>query len=62
METDRTKLVSGAIFAINMLVNTPGGGAYTFEDIREDLTKDRFDRVNLIQTQGMFFLIEAFKP
>lgn len=62
MEPDRTRPVSGAIFAVNMLVNTPGGGTYTFEEIREGLTKAKFDRVNLLQTQGMFSLIEAFKP
>ncbi len=62
MEPDRTKPVSGAIFAVNMLVNTPGGGTYTFEEIKEDLTKAKFDRVKLIQTQGMFSLVEAFKP
>lgn len=62
MEADRTKPVSGAIFAVNMLVNTPGGGTYTFEEIREDLTKAKFDRIKLLQTQGMFSLVEAFKP
>jgi predicted O-methyltransferase YrrM len=62
MEADRTKPVSGAIFAVNMLVNTPGGGTYTFEEIREGLTKAKFDRVKQLQTQGMFSLVEAYKP
>ncbi len=62
MDPDRTKPVSGAIFAVNMLVNTPGGGTYTFEEIKEGLTKAGFDRVRLMQTQGMFSLVEAFKP
>ena len=62
MESDRTKPVSGAIFAVNMLVNTPGGGTYTLEEIREGLTKAGFERVKLLQTQGMFSLVEAFKP
>ncbi len=62
MEPDRTRPVSGAIFAVNMLVNTPGGGTYTFEEIREGLTKAKFDRVKQLQTQGMFSLVEAFKP
>ena len=61
MDPDRTKPVSGAIFAVNMLVNTPGGGTYTFEEIREGLTKAKFDRVKLLQTQGMFSLVEAYK-
>ena len=62
MEPDRTKPVSGAIFAVNMLVNTPGGGTYTLEEIREDLAKAKFERIKLLQTQGMFSLLEAFKP
>ena len=62
MDPDRTRPVSGAIFAVNMLVNTPGGGTYTFEEIREGLTKAKFDQVKQLQTQGMFSLVEAFKP
>jgi predicted O-methyltransferase YrrM len=61
MEPDRTKPVSGAIFAVNMLVNTPGGGTYTFEEIREGLTAAGFEGIKLLQTQGMFSLVEAFK-
>jgi hypothetical protein len=62
MEPDRTKPVSGAIFAVNMLVNTTGGGTYTFGEIKEGLTRAKFERVKLLQTQGMFSLVEAFKP
>jgi hypothetical protein len=45
-----------------MLVNTPGGGTYTFEEIEQGLTEAGFTRVGLIQTEGMFSLVEAFKP
>src|SRR4030042_3906238 len=62
MEPDRTKPVSGAIFAVNMLVYTPGGGTYIFEEIREGMTKAKFDRVKQIQKKGMFSLVEAFQP
>jgi SAM-dependent methyltransferase len=62
MDADRTRPVSGAIFAVNMLVNTPGGGTYTFKEIEESLVKANFVRVKLMQTQGMFSLVEAYKP
>ena len=62
MEPDRTRPVSGAVFAINMLVNTPGGGTYTFDEIKEALNEAGFTAVNQIQAKGMFALVEAFKP
>lgn len=61
MSSDRTRPVSGAIFAVNMLVNTPGGGTYTFEEIEHGLMEAGFTRVAAIQNEGMFSLVEAFK-
>jgi SAM-dependent methyltransferase len=37
MEPDRTQPPDGALFAINMLVNTDSGGTLTFEEFAEDL-------------------------
>ncbi len=37
MDWSCTKPVGGALFAVNMLVNTPGGTSYTFEEIAEGL-------------------------
>lgn len=37
MHSDRTHPQAGALFAINMLVNTDTGGTFTFEEIAEDL-------------------------
>jgi len=37
MERSRIEPVAGALFAVNMLVGTDGGGTYTFEELREDL-------------------------
>ncbi len=34
MEPDRTEPRDGAIFAVNMLVNTEGGSTYTYDEIR----------------------------
>lgn len=62
MAPDRTRPVEGAMFAINMLVGTPGGGTYTFEDIKQGLEAAGFERAALIRARGMFSLVEAFKP
>jgi SAM-dependent methyltransferase len=62
MSEDRTEPESGALFAINMLVGTPGGGTYTFEEIRDGLIAAGFDRVQLLdRSQPMGGLVEAFK-
>jgi predicted O-methyltransferase YrrM len=63
MAQDRTKPKDGAIFAVNMLLATPGGGTYTYDEIREALTNAGFVRVQLIQAgEHMDGLVEAFKP
>ena len=61
MSPDRTQPVEGAIFAVNMLAGTPQGGTYTFEEIKEGLSAAGFKRIRLIQTKGMFSLVEGFK-
>ena len=61
MNTDRTQPTSGALFAINMLVNTPGGNSYTFEEIKGGLEEAGFERVKLLQDSEMSSLVEAFK-
>jgi len=45
MEDSRTAPVGGALFAINMLVNTPHGGTFTVAELREDLTAAGFTDV-----------------
>jgi predicted O-methyltransferase YrrM len=63
MQPDRTQPRRGAVFAINMLVSTPGGGTYTFEEIRDGLAQAGFERISLIQAdERMSGLVEAFKP
>lgn len=63
MEPDRTRPRAGALFAINMLVGTPGGGTYTFEEIRGGLERAGFARVRLLGTgPAMDGLVEAFRP
>jgi hypothetical protein len=61
MSADRTQPLEGALFAVNMLAGTKGGRTYTFDEIKEGLTAVGFRRINLIQTKGMFSLVEGFK-
>ena len=37
MDESRTASPTGALFAVNMLVATAGGGTYTLAEIRDDL-------------------------
>ena len=53
----------GALFAVNMLVGTQGGGTYTFEEIREDLEAAGFtDAALLRRDEGMHSIVTARKP
>jgi ubiquinone/menaquinone biosynthesis C-methylase UbiE len=61
MSEDRTQPPEGAMFAVNMLVGTPHGGTYTFNEIKEGLSASGFTRISLIRTKGMFSLVEGFK-
>lgn len=63
MENDRTAPKEGAVFAVNMLVATAGGRTYTYDEIRDDLTRAGFHRIKLIRKgEHMDGLVEAFKP
>jgi len=62
MEKFRTSPAAGAMFAVNMLVATEGGGTYTFKEFREDLTQAGFAKVKLVHhDEGMNSLIRAKK-
>jgi len=63
MAPNRINPREGAIFAVNMLVNTPGGSTYTFDEIRTWLEEAGFANVRLLQNgYHMDALVEAFKP
>jgi predicted O-methyltransferase YrrM len=63
MDPSRTEPALGALFAVNMLVATEGGGTYTLDEFREDLTDAGFGRVTLVhRDEGMNSLIRAEKP
>jgi precorrin-6B methylase 2 len=62
MDSSRTNPVGGALFAVNMLVATEGGGTYTFDEYREDLREAGFDEVTLVhRDEFMNSLIRAGK-
>ncbi len=63
MDPGRTKPRDGAIFAINMLVGTSGGGCYTYKEIEEGLSQAGFTRIRLLRNgEHMDAVVEAFKP
>ena len=63
MEEDRTQPVAGALFAVNMLVATEGGGTFTFAELREDSESAGFAEVALArQDEAMNAIVVAKKP
>ena len=63
MSPDRTEPASGAIFAINMLTGTKGGGTYTLAEIKAGLEAAGFERVAQLQADvQMTGTVEAYKP
>jgi predicted O-methyltransferase YrrM len=63
MNPGHTAPKSGALFAVNMLVGTPGGGTYTFEEIKTGLTAAGFENIKLIQeADKMMGLVEGYRP
>ena len=62
MDADRTTPVGGALFAINMLVATEGGGTFTFAELEEDLEAAGFTDVALARRdQWMNSIVVAIK-
>jgi len=63
MDASRTMPPAGALFAVNMLVATEGGGTFTFDEFSQDLSAAGFTDVELVhQGQAMDSLIRARKP
>ena len=62
MDDSRTVPPDGAMFAVNMLVNTPGGGTYTFGELSEDLLAAGFREPALVREgEFMDFVVQAAK-
>jgi len=62
MSEDHSEPADGALFAINMLVNTAGGSTYSFEDIRGDLQAAGFVDAKLLHRGAMDSLVTARRP
>jgi SAM-dependent methyltransferase len=63
MDASRTAPPAGALFALNMLVNTDGGDTYTFSEVKKGLERAGFVEVRLARTgERMDCLVEARKP
>jgi precorrin-6B methylase 2 len=62
MDESRTKPPDGALFALNMLVNTPGGDTYTFTEIADTLQRAGFANTRLLRSgERMDCVVEARK-
>ncbi|MDT8301402.1 MAG: methyltransferase [Sedimentisphaerales bacterium] len=62
MDPSHTSPKGGALFAVNMLVNTPEGSTYTFDEYSHDLSEAGFGDVTLVhQDEFMNSLIRAKK-
>jgi len=63
MDEDRTSPPMGAFFAVNMLVGTPGGGTFTFSQLRDDLAAAGFFGATLLRRgEAMDSVVCATKP
>lgn len=63
MDASRTVPVDGALFAINMLVNTQTGGTFTFDEFRDDLQAAGFVDVEAkVRSEDMNSVVLARKP
>ena len=62
MSEDRLRPPAGAMFALNMLVNTSGGDTYTLSEVREQLHRAGFGDVCLVRSgESMDCLVQAQK-
>jgi hypothetical protein len=62
MDPSRTRPVDGALFAVNMLVNTESGGTFTFDEFRDDLRAAGFvDAAVKVSNEDMSSVVIARK-
>ncbi len=63
MDESRTRPPEGAMFAINMLVNTAGGDTYTFQEVEQGLKEAGFTNVRLLRSgERMDCIVGAVRP
>lgn len=62
MDATKTQPPAGALFAVNMLVGTEGGGTFTFDEFAQDLLSAGFTNVELVhRAEAMDSLVRARK-
>ena len=62
MDESRTQPPAGAMFALNMLVNTSGGDTFTFGEVKETLEAAGFGEVKQVRAgERMDGLVEGKK-
>lgn len=63
MDEARTSPLSGALFAVNMLVGTRQGGTFTLAELGEDLAAAGFGPPGVLhRDEGMSAIVVAGKP
>ncbi len=63
MNDSRTNPPEGALFAINMLVNTRGGDTYTFAEVEKGLAEAGFGNIRMLRSgERMDCLVAGVKP
>ncbi len=63
MDADHTSPAFGALFAVNMIVNTDTGTTFSFEELAEDLQAAGFVNPQLaVKTDDMSSIVTAMKP
>lgn len=63
MEENKVHPPAGALFAVNMLVATPEGGTFTFQELSEDLRYAGFTSASIARQDGtMNSVVIAAKP
>jgi cyclopropane fatty-acyl-phospholipid synthase-like methyltransferase len=61
LNPNKTGPLVGALFAVNMLINTQGGNAYTYGEMKKWLTSAGFHKLRKIKLEGRREIIEAEK-
>jgi hypothetical protein len=62
MDETRTRPVAGALFAVNMLVATEGGGTFTFEELAQDLASAGLAQAKVVrEDEAMNAVVVAVK-
>jgi hypothetical protein len=61
LDEDRSGPLFSLLFAINMLIRTKAGAAYTFREVEEMLTEARFTGLQRLRYAEKFWIIQGQK-